>query len=98
MLMLMKWRNGVQVTVYMEAMVADLEALAHPAAEALTEKVTKGRLDRVRQVKNRLVRLTTRVETFQELLQKLMEDDDDMRDMNLTAKCVLVCRLRACWV
>ena len=33
-----------------------------------------------------MVRLNTRVETIHELLEKLLDDDSDMRDMNLTAK------------
>lgn len=33
-----------------------------------------------------MVRLNTRVETIHELLEKLLDDDSDMRDINLTAK------------
>jgi len=49
--------------------------------------VTERRLDRLRTIKSRMVRLNTRVETIRELLEKLLDDDDDMRDMNLSAKC-----------
>jgi magnesium transporter len=31
------------------------------------------------------VRLTTRVETVREVLEKFLDDDEDMHDMNLTA-------------
>jgi magnesium transporter len=31
------------------------------------------------------VRLTTRVETVREVLEKFLDDDEDMHDLNLTA-------------
>ena len=34
----------------------------------------------------RMVRLNTRVETIHELLEKLLDDDNDMKDMNLSVK------------
>lgn len=74
------------VSGYLERLTADLEAAAHPALDALTAKVSTENLERVRRVKNRMVRLTTRVETLREVLEKFLDDDDDMRDMNLTAK------------
>jgi magnesium transporter len=40
----------------------------------------------VRQLKNRLKRLITRVDTVRDVLDRLLDDDGDMRDMNLTAK------------
>lgn len=51
------------------------------------EQVTRGNLEALRAIKNRMVRLFTRVETIRELLERLLDDDDDMRDINLTAKC-----------
>lgn len=33
-----------------------------------------------------MVRLKTRGETIREVLEKYLDDDDDMKDMNLTAK------------
>ncbi len=42
----------------------------------------------VRRVKSRMVRLSTRVETLKEVLQKYLDDDSDMKDLNLSAKCV----------
>ena len=50
-------------------------------------QVTKRNLEVLRALKNRMVRLFTRVETIRELLERLLDDDSDMRDMNLTAKC-----------
>lgn len=49
-------------------------------------QVSTHNLERVRRIKNRMVRLNTRVETIHELLEKLLDDDDDMKDLNLTAK------------
>ena len=39
-------------------------------------------------MKSRMVRLSTRVETLKEVLQKYLDDDSDMKDLNLSAKCV----------
>jgi len=74
------------VSQYLERLTGDLEAAAHPALDALTAKVSTENLERVRRVKNRMVRLTTRVETLREVLEKFLDDDSDMRDMNLAAK------------
>ena len=74
------------VLKYMETLTSDLEASAHPALDALTSQVDTENLERVRRVKNRMVRLTTRVETLREVLEKFLDDDADMRDMNLAAK------------
>ena len=49
-------------------------------------QVTTQNLEWVRRTKSRMVRLTTRVETIRELLEKFLEDDEDMHDMNLTAR------------
>lgn len=74
------------VSQYLERLTGDLEAAAHPALDAVTAKVSTDNLERVRRVKNRMVRLTTRVETLREVLEKFLDDDEDMRDMNLSAK------------
>lgn len=49
-------------------------------------QVTTLLLDKMRRIKNRMVRLKTRVETIRELLDKYLEDEGDMKNMNLTAK------------
>jgi Mg2+ and Co2+ transporter CorA len=49
-------------------------------------QVSTANLERVRRIKNRLVRLTTRVETLREVLEKILDDDSDMHQMNLTAR------------
>ncbi|PSC75097.1 magnesium transporter MRS2-7 isoform B [Micractinium conductrix] len=74
------------VSQYLERLTGDLEAAAHPALDALTGKINTSNLERVRRIKNRMVRLTTRVETLREVLEKFLDDDSDMKDLNLTAK------------
>ena len=74
------------VCAHLEALAGDLEAAAHPALDDLTAAVTTPNLERVRRIKSRLVRLTTRVETLREALEKILDDDADMHDMNLTAR------------
>ena len=74
------------VSGYLESQVADLEAAAHPALDALTQKISTNNLERVRRVKNRMVRLMTRAATLKELLEKLLDDDSDMKSLNLAAK------------
>lgn len=69
------------VCAHLEAAAGDLEAAAHPALDDLTAAVTTPNLERVRRVKTRLVRLTTRVETLREVLEKILDDDSDMHDM-----------------
>ena len=49
--------------------------------------MTTHNLERVRRIKSRMVRLKTRGETIKEVLEKYLDDDSDMKDMNLTAKC-----------
>ena len=70
----------------MDGLCSDLEAAAYPALDALTNRVTGPNLERVRRIKSRLTRYTTRVETIREVLEKFLDDDEDMHDMNLTAK------------
>ncbi|KAK9843506.1 hypothetical protein WJX81_006534 [Elliptochloris bilobata] len=74
------------VCSHLDRLSADLEAAAHPALDDLTAKVSTANLERVRRIKNRLVRLTTRVETLREVLEKILDDDSDMHQMNLTAR------------
>lgn len=74
------------VSNYLERLTGDLESAAHPALDALTLNVSTSNLERVRRIKNRMVRLTTRVETLREVLEKFLDDDGDMHDINLTAR------------
>lgn len=54
--------RAVQIASYLNRLTSDLEAAAYPALDALTSRVTSHNLERVRRIKSRLVRLTTRVE------------------------------------
>ena len=58
--------HQAQVCSYLKRMAGDLESAAHPALDALTSHVSTTNLERVRRIKNRMVRLTTRVETVSE--------------------------------
>lgn len=71
---------------HLDFLTQELEASAYPALDALAKKVSSPHLERVRRIKNNLVRLTTRVETVREVLEKFLDDDSDMHDLNLTAK------------
>ncbi|KAG2495008.1 hypothetical protein HYH03_006941 [Edaphochlamys debaryana] len=71
---------------HLDFLTQELEASAYPALDALANKVSSPHLERVRRIKNNLVRLTTRVETVREVLEKFLDDDSDMHDLNLTAK------------
>lgn len=51
-----------QIASYLNRLTSDLEAAAYPALDSLTSRVTAHNLERVRRIKSRLVRLTTRVE------------------------------------
>lgn len=51
------------ISKYLEQQTSDLEAATHPALDALTQKISTSNLERVRRIKNRMVRLNTRVET-----------------------------------
>ncbi|GLC60383.1 hypothetical protein PLESTB_001606400 [Pleodorina starrii] len=74
------------ITGHLDNSTQNLEAAAYPAVDALGNKVSSPNLERVRRIKNNLVRLTTRVETIREVLEKFLDDDSDMHDLNLTAK------------
>ena len=73
------------VSRYLEQQVTDVEAATHPALDALTQKISTSNLERVRRIKNRMVRLNLRIETLKEVLEKTLDDDADMKDFNLSA-------------
>lgn len=73
------------ISKYLEQQVTDVEAAGHPALDALTQKISTSNLERVRRIKNRIVRLSTRIETLKEVLEKTLDDDADMKDFNLSA-------------
>ncbi|PIN14178.1 Magnesium transporters: CorA family [Handroanthus impetiginosus] len=63
-----------------------LEQEAHPALDKLTSKISTLNLERVRQIKSRLVAITGRVQKVRDELEHLLDDDDDMAEMYLTEK------------
>ncbi|XP_073115811.1 magnesium transporter MRS2-3 [Elaeis guineensis] len=63
-----------------------LEKEAHPALDKLTSKISTLNLERVRQIKSRLVTITGRVQKVRDELEHLLDDDDDMAEMYLTEK------------
>ncbi|KAH7518128.1 hypothetical protein FEM48_Zijuj09G0139000 [Ziziphus jujuba var. spinosa] len=65
-----------------------LELEAHPALDKLTSKISTLNLERVRQIKSRLVAITGRVQKVRDELEHLLDDDEDMAEMYLTEKLV----------
>ncbi|KAH7546410.1 hypothetical protein FEM48_Zijuj01G0198000 [Ziziphus jujuba var. spinosa] len=65
-----------------------LELEAHPALDKLTSKISTLNLERVRQIKSRLVAITGRVQKVRDELEHLLDDDEDMAEMHLTEKLV----------
>lgn len=63
-----------------------LEQEAHPALDKLTSKISTLNLERVRQIKSRLVAITGRVQKVRDELEHLLDDDEDMAEMYLTHK------------
>ncbi|KAL4272974.1 hypothetical protein GQ457_13G007050 [Hibiscus cannabinus] len=66
-----------------------LELEAHPALDKLTSKISTLNLERVRQIKSRLVAITGRVQKVRDELEHLLDDDEDMAEMYLTEKQLL---------
>jgi len=66
-----------------------IELDGKPALEALRKQVNNVNLERVRRMKNRLVRITGRVSKVRDEIQRYLDDDSDMRDMYLTRKAKL---------
>ncbi|CAN6685495.1 unnamed protein product [Malus baccata var. baccata] len=61
-----------------------LEQEAHPALDKLTSKISTLNLERVRQLKSRLVAITGRVQKVRDELEHLLDDDEDMAEMGPT--------------
>jgi hypothetical protein len=70
----------------LETEAKTLEQEAHPALDKLTSKISTLNLERVRQIKSRLVAITGRVQKVRDELEHLLDDDDDMAEMYLTEK------------
>ncbi|GAV71588.1 hypothetical protein CFOL_v3_15078, partial [Cephalotus follicularis] len=72
----------------LESETRTLEDEAYPALDELTSKISTLNLERVRQIKSRLVALSGRVQKVRDELEHLLDDDNDMADMYLTEKLV----------
>ncbi|KAJ6310382.1 hypothetical protein OIU76_015166 [Salix suchowensis] len=72
----------------LESEAKTLEQKAHPALDKLTSKISTLNLERVRQIKSRLVAITGRVQKVRDELEHLLDDDEDMVELYLTEKLV----------
>ncbi|WOL16057.1 hypothetical protein Cni_G24839 [Canna indica] len=63
-----------------------LEQEAYPALDELTSKISTLNLERVRQIKSRLVAISGRVQKVRDELEHLLDDDMDIAEMYLTDK------------
>ncbi|KAG0488027.1 hypothetical protein HPP92_006838 [Vanilla planifolia] len=72
-----------------ESETLTLEQEAYPALDELTSKISTLNLERVRQIKSRLVAISGRVQKVRDELEHLLDDDMDMAEMYLTDKLAL---------
>ncbi|KAG4961654.1 hypothetical protein JHK87_038287 [Glycine soja] len=70
----------------LESETSTLEVEAYPALDELTSQLSTLNLERVRQIKSRLVALSGRVQKVADELEHLLDDDNDMAEMYLTDK------------
>ncbi|TVU25937.1 hypothetical protein EJB05_28458, partial [Eragrostis curvula] len=70
----------------LEHETSTLEEEAYPALDELTSKVSALNLERVRQIKSRLVAISGRAQKVRDELEHLLDDDMDMAAMHLTEK------------
>ncbi|KAK7358766.1 hypothetical protein VNO77_00705 [Canavalia gladiata] len=70
----------------LESETSALEEEAYPALDELTSQLSTLNLERVRQIKSRLVALSGRVQKVADELEHLLDDDNDMAEMYLTQK------------
>lgn len=92
--------SHTQIASYLNRLTSDLEAAAYPALDALTSRVTSHNLERVRRIKSRLVRLTTRVENVSHArlwgVRRHVQTDTCVAIRRPAVFCVCVCT-RVCW-
>ncbi|KAL5656373.1 hypothetical protein ACJX0J_035692, partial [Zea mays] len=70
----------------LEEETSTLELEAYPALDELTSKISTLNLERVRQIKSRLVAISGRVQKVRDELEHLLDDEMDMAEMYLTEK------------
>ncbi|XP_058086550.1 magnesium transporter MRS2-I-like [Magnolia sinica] len=71
---------------FLDARTTELETAAYPALDALTSKISRRNLDRVRKLKSAMTSLNARVQKVRDELEQLLNDDDDMADLYLSRK------------
>ncbi|KAE8736174.1 hypothetical protein F3Y22_tig00000132pilonHSYRG00076 [Hibiscus syriacus] len=74
--------NGFKILPFAKT----LELEAHPALDKLTSKISTLNLERVHQIKSRLVAITGSIQKVRDELEHLLDDDEDMAEMYLTGK------------
>ncbi|KAF6152782.1 hypothetical protein GIB67_004611 [Kingdonia uniflora] len=70
----------------LETETSTLVQAAYPALDELTTKISAFNLERVRNMKSRLVALSGRVQKIRDELENILDDDMDMAEMYLTDK------------
>lgn len=73
-----------EITRHYAQQTSSLEALAHPALDALMSKCNSTNLERVRKIKTGHQRLLGRLTSLREVLERYTEDDQDMYRMCLS--------------
>jgi len=72
----------------LESETITLEQEAYPTLDKLTSVLSTLNLERVRQIKSRLIEMSGRVQKVKDELEHLLDDDEDMAQMYLTEKLV----------
>lgn len=73
-----------EITRHYAQQTTSLEALAHPALDALMRNCNSTNLERVRKIKTQHQRLQGRLQGLREVMERYMEDDQDMYRMCLS--------------
>ncbi|KAI3459456.1 hypothetical protein Pfo_016119 [Paulownia fortunei] len=71
---------------YLDARTTELETAFYPVLDLLTSKISSRNLDRLRNLKSQLTKLTARVQKVRDELEKLLDDHDDMANLYLSRK------------
>ncbi|KAG2484057.1 hypothetical protein HYH03_017146 [Edaphochlamys debaryana] len=75
-----------QTVSLLDGQTTELERATRLALDELTLRVNPRNLERMRALKGRMAGLTSKVDTVRGVLEKLLDDDNDMAAMNLTAR------------
>ncbi|KAK7854612.1 magnesium transporter mrs2-3 [Quercus suber] len=80
----------------LESEAITLEQEAYPTLDKLTSVLSTLNLERVRQIKSRLIEISGRVQKVKDELEHLLDDDEDMAEMYLTEKMPTKISLETC--